>query len=66
MIIFYLCIKVMPLDVVHEKLVRTLGAEALAYSTLTKSVQSANFVRKKDRPLVNPHSLSPALSTRPS
>jgi hypothetical protein len=50
MIVFYLCMKEMPLDLVHDDLVHTLGGEAMAYSTVTKSAWSTNFVPKENGP----------------
>jgi hypothetical protein len=37
MIVIYLCIKLISPDAIRDCLVRTLSAEAVAYSTVTKS-----------------------------
>jgi hypothetical protein len=41
--IVYLRMKGMPLDAIHDDLVRTLGKDAAAYSTVTKYACSAQF-----------------------
>jgi hypothetical protein len=40
-IVLYLHMKRMGFDAIHEDFVRTLGKEAVAYSTLTKYVRNA-------------------------
>jgi hypothetical protein len=46
--------KGMSLDVIHENLVRTLGTDAVTYSTVTKYARSVKFSPKKDRPSSEP------------
>jgi hypothetical protein len=47
-IVFYLRMKGMDLDAVHEDLVCTLGKDAVVYSMVTKYVRSAQFSGRKD------------------
>jgi hypothetical protein len=47
-IVLYLRMKGMTLDVVHDDLVRTLGKDAVAYSTVTKYARSAQFSGRKE------------------
>jgi hypothetical protein len=42
-IVLYLRMKRMALDAIHDDLVRTLGKDAVAYSTVTKYARSAQF-----------------------
>jgi hypothetical protein len=42
-IVLYLRMKGIALDAVHDDLVRPLGEEAVAYSTVTKYPRSAQF-----------------------
>jgi hypothetical protein len=53
-IVFYLRMKGMSLDAIHEDLVRTLGTDAVTSSTVTKYARSAKFSPTKDRPLSEP------------
>jgi hypothetical protein len=43
-----LSIKVIPIDAVHDELVWTFAAKAVADSTVNKYLRSTNFVSKKD------------------
>jgi hypothetical protein len=61
MIVFHLCRKGMPLDAAHDDLVHTLGAEAMASSTVTECARSANFVFKKDVPSDEPATIESSL-----
>jgi hypothetical protein len=45
-IVFYLLMKGMGLDAIHEDFVRTLGKEAMTSFTVTKHVRNARFVPK--------------------
>jgi hypothetical protein len=47
-IVLYLRMKVMALDAIHDDLVRTLGKDAVAYSTVTKYARSAQFSGRKE------------------
>jgi hypothetical protein len=47
-IVVYLRMKGMTLDAIHEDLVRTLGKDAVAYSTVTKYARSAQFSGRKE------------------
>jgi hypothetical protein len=47
-IVLYLRMKGMALDAVHGDLVRMLGKDAVAYSTVTKYVRSAQFSGRKE------------------
>jgi hypothetical protein len=47
-IVLYLRMKGMSLDAIHEDLVRTLGADVVSYSMVTKYARSAKFSPKKD------------------
>ena len=49
-IVLYFRLKGMALDAIHEDLVRTLGTDAVAYSTVTKYARTAHFGPMKDRP----------------
>jgi hypothetical protein len=42
-IVLYLRVKAVALDAIHDDLVLTLGKDAVAYSTVTKYVRSAQF-----------------------
>jgi hypothetical protein len=54
-IVLYLRMKWMALDAIHDNLVRTLGKEAVVYSTVTKYARSAQFSgRKEATPLEAP------------
>jgi hypothetical protein len=46
-IVFYLRMKGMALDAIHDDLVCTLGKDAVAYSTVTKYARSAQFSGRK-------------------
>jgi uncharacterized small protein (DUF1192 family) len=47
-IVLYLRMKGMALDAIHNDLVRTLGKDAVAYSTVTKYTRSAQFSGRKE------------------
>jgi hypothetical protein len=47
-IVIYLPMKRMALDAVHDDLVRTLGEDAVAYSTVTKYARSAQVSGRKE------------------
>jgi hypothetical protein len=47
-IVLYLPMKWMGLDAIHDDLVCTLGKDAVAYSTVTKYVHSAQFSGRKE------------------
>jgi hypothetical protein len=47
-IVLYLRMKRMALDAIHDNLVRMLGKDAVAYSTLTKYARSAQFSGRKE------------------
>jgi hypothetical protein len=47
-IVLYLRMKGMALDAIHDDLLRTLGKDAVAYSTVTKYVHSAQFSGQKE------------------
>jgi hypothetical protein len=47
-IVLYLRMKGMALDTIHDDLVRTLGKDAVAYSTVTKYARSAQFSGRKE------------------
>jgi hypothetical protein len=47
-IVLYLRMKGMALDAIHDDLVRTLGKDAVAYSTVTKYARSAQFSSRKE------------------
>jgi hypothetical protein len=47
-IVLYLRMKGMALDAIHDDLVRTLGKDAVAYSTVTKHDRSAQFSGRKE------------------
>jgi hypothetical protein len=48
LIFLYLRMKEMDLDAIHDDLVRTLGKDAVAYSTVTRSARSAQFSGRKE------------------
>jgi hypothetical protein len=47
-IVLYLRMKRMVLGAIHDDLVRTLGRDAVAYSTVTKYARSAQFSGRKE------------------
>jgi hypothetical protein len=47
-IVLYIRMKRMDLDAIHDDLVRTLGKDAVAYSTMTKYARSAQFSGRKE------------------
>jgi hypothetical protein len=47
-VILYLRMKGMALDAIHDGLVRTLGKDAVTYSTVTKYARSAQFSDRKE------------------
>jgi hypothetical protein len=47
-IVLYIRMKGMALDAIHDDLVRTLGKNAVAYSTVTKYARSAQFSGRKE------------------
>jgi hypothetical protein len=47
-IVLYLRMEGMALDTIHDDLVRTLGKDAVAYSTVTKYARSAQFSGRKE------------------
>jgi hypothetical protein len=47
-IVLYLRMKGMALDAIHDDLVRTLGKDAVAYSTVAKYARSAQFSGRKE------------------
>jgi hypothetical protein len=47
-IAFYLRMKWMALDTIHDNLVCSLGKDAVAYSTVTKYARSAQFSGRKE------------------
>jgi hypothetical protein len=49
----------MSLDAIHEDLMRVLGENAAAYSTVTKYVHSERFPPKNDGPPSEPISVEP-------
>jgi hypothetical protein len=58
-IVFYFHMRGMSLDSIHEDLVRVLGENAVAYSTVTKYVRSEKFPPKNDGPPSQPISVEP-------
>jgi hypothetical protein len=46
--VLYLRMKGMALDAIHDDLLRTLGKDAVAYSTVTKYARSAQFSGRKE------------------
>jgi hypothetical protein len=60
-IVLYLHMRGMPLDAIHEDLVRmrVLGEKVMASSTATKHVHSDKFFRKNDGPPSQPMSIEP-------
>jgi hypothetical protein len=53
-IVLYLRMNGMSPDAIHEDLVRTLGTDAVTYTTVTKYARSGKFFPKKDRPSSEP------------
>jgi hypothetical protein len=53
-IVLYLHMKGIALDAIHEDLVRVLGENAIAYSTVTTDVRRARFPPKQDAPSAEP------------
>jgi hypothetical protein len=49
-IVLYLPMKGLALDAIHDDLRRTLGKDAVAYSTVTKYARSAQFSGRKEAP----------------
>jgi hypothetical protein len=47
-IVLYLRMKGIALDAIYDDLVRTLGKDAVAYSTVTKYARSAQFSSRKE------------------
>jgi hypothetical protein len=47
-IVLYLRMKGMALDAIHDDLVRTVGKDAVTYSTVTKYTHSAQFSGRKE------------------
>jgi hypothetical protein len=47
-IVFYLQMKGMVFNAIHDDLVRTLGKDAVAYSTVTKWARNAQFSGRKE------------------
>jgi hypothetical protein len=47
-IVLYLRMKGMALDAIHNDLVRTLGKDAVAFSTVTKYARSTQFSGRKE------------------
>jgi hypothetical protein len=47
-IVLYLRMKGMALDAIHDDLVRTLGKDAVTYSTVTKYARSPQFSGRKE------------------
>jgi hypothetical protein len=47
-IVLYLRVEVAALDAIHDDLVRTLGKDAVTYSTVTKYARSAQFSGRKE------------------
>jgi hypothetical protein len=58
-IVLYLHMRGMSLDGIHEDLMRVLGENAGAYSTVTKYVRSEKFPPKNDEPHSEPISVEP-------
>jgi hypothetical protein len=56
--------KGMALDAIHDDLVRTLGKDAVAYSTVTKYALSAQFSGRKEAPLPKLQMWNSVLSMR--
>jgi hypothetical protein len=50
-IVLYLRMKGMALDAIHDDLVRTLGKDVVAYSTVTKYARSAQLSGRKEATL---------------
>jgi hypothetical protein len=53
-IVLYLHMRGMSLDGIHKDLMRVLGENAVAYSTVTKYERSEKFPPKNDGPLSEP------------
>jgi hypothetical protein len=47
-IVYYIRMKGMPLDAIHDDVVRTLGKGSVTYSTVTKYARSAQFSGRKE------------------
>jgi hypothetical protein len=67
-IVLYLQMKGMDLDAIHDDLVRTLGKDAVTYSTVTKYARSAQFSSRKEAtppeaPDVEPSPMDEAILT---
>jgi hypothetical protein len=58
-IVLYLHMRGIWLDAIHEDLVRVLGENTVAYSTLMKYVRSEKFPPKNDGPPSDPISVEP-------
>jgi hypothetical protein len=58
-IVFYLQMRGMSLDAIHEDLIRVLWDNAVAYSTVTKYVHSEKFPPKNDGPPSDPIRVEP-------
>jgi hypothetical protein len=56
--------KAMALDAIHDDLVRTLGKDAVAYSTATKYTRSAQFSGRKEATLPKLQMWNAVLSMR--
>jgi hypothetical protein len=63
-IILYLQMKGMALDAIHDDLVRTLGRDAVAYSTVTKYARSTQFSGRKEATLPKLQMWNAVLSIR--
>jgi hypothetical protein len=63
-IVLYLRMKRMALDAIRDDLVRTLGKDAVAYSTLTKYARSAQFSGRRKPPLPKLQMWNAVLSMR--
>jgi hypothetical protein len=57
--VLYLHIRGMSLDAIHEYLVRALGENAVACSTVTKYVRNETFPPKNDGPPSQPMTVEP-------
>jgi hypothetical protein len=58
-IVLYLHMSGMSLDAIHEDVMRVLGENAVAYSTVTKYIRSEKFPPTNDGPLSQPISVEP-------
>jgi hypothetical protein len=63
-IVLYLRMKGMALDAIRDDLVRTLGKDAVTYSTVTKYVRSAQFSGRKEATLPKLQMWNAVLSMR--